>query len=594
MSKPKFSVVLIGRNEEKTIPRLLQSLAAFRTRGGDIVFVDTGSKDKTAEVARSGGCRVYEEGDRFRYVIDDEKAKAINDRFVVANEVQLINGGDSFFAFDQARNYAMSLAVNDFICTPDCDEAWTTLDIDRINALIDDGYEKLFVAFVFSHNPDGTPSLEFAADTRLYDRRRISWKGIIHETMQHKGALKMTTLPRDAALLEHFQNVETNRAGYLAGLAWACYEEPANDRNSHYFARELMYKGYYRSAIREFMRHIDMNGWADERGQSMVYVGNCHDALGDGTQALAWWHKAFDLTGTRREPLIALAHFSKRRDKFQAVAAYAAAAMEIPHNGFYNNMVSTYTYEPFSLMYWAKGWMGDIAAARKNWLRCWEYQPNDPTFIRDFEYYFEKPKVSIVIPSVRPDKLKVCVQAIVENAGYKNYEIIVEEDDHDNPQGAPKVLKRGVERSTGELVLMLGDDNVPQKNFLFHAVAAMHFHFPNMDGMIGLNDMKTNGATGATAAMWLISKKLLPMLGGEFLHTGYHHLYSDNELTARCRQAGKYAWCEAAKIYHDHPWEHGWSAESYDKFYKKAYEEQEQHDRELLAKRASELGFYGW
>jgi glycosyltransferase involved in cell wall biosynthesis len=581
-------VISVVRNEAATLPRLLKSLSEFLSRGGEFIVVDTGSRDNTAQVARDGGARVFEEGDRFRYVVDEEKAKAINDKFAVGDEGPIINAGDSFFAFDKARNYAMGLSSCDFICTPDADEMWSVLNIDRINELIEQGYEKFMVDFVFSHNPDGTPSVAFCADTRFYDRRRIKWKGIIHETMQHQGELKMTRVTRDVAYLEHYQNTETDRTKYLAGLAWACYEEPENDRNSHYFARELMYRGRYKSAIKEFERHVAMGAWLDERGQSVVYIGCCHEALGDGEKALEYWHKAYSLVGTRREPLIHIAQYWRRHDSPVRCGAYAAAALQIPDNGFYGNRVANYTFEPHSLMYWAKGWQGDIPAARQHWLKCWEYHPDDPVFKRDFDYYFAKPKVSIVIPTVRPEKLEKCIKAIIENAGYANYEIITEKDDLDNPQGAPKVFKRGVEKSTGELVMYLGDDTIPQKNFLYHAVVAMHQKFPALDGMIGLNDMKSDGSV---ASHWLASKRLLPALGGEFFYTGYYHLFCDNELTGMARKLGKYHWCSVSKVFHDHTWEHDWSPETYDKFYKLAYEDHQIPDMLLCESRAKKLGF---
>ena len=384
----------VVRNEAKTLPRLIASLQEFFARGGDAVLVDTGSTDNTTEVARAGGFRVFEEGDRFRYVCDEETAKAINDKFVAFGEPQIIKAGDSFFAFDKARNYAMTLAANDFICTPDADEAWTTLDIDRLNALISEGYEKLMVDFVFAHFPDGTAAVEFCADTRFYDRRKIWWKGIIHETMQHRGEVKMGRVGRDVAFLEHYQNRETDRTKYLSGLAWACHQEPTNDRNSHYFARELMYRGYFRSALKEFQRHIDMNAWPEERGQSMVFMGNCYEAMGEGEAARRMWHEAFELTGNRREPLLALANHWKAKDKKPMVAAYAAAALQIPNNGFYANRVANYTFEPHALMYWAKGWMGDIPAARQHLLKCLEYHPKDEKFLSDMVYYFTDEEIA--------------------------------------------------------------------------------------------------------------------------------------------------------------------------------------------------------
>lgn len=589
MSKPLFSTASIGRNESKTLPRLLGSLKEFMARGGEVIYVDTGSTDNTAQIARDAGCRVFEEGPRFHYTCDEETAKAINEKFVVPGDPPIINAGDRFFAFDKARNYAMTLAKNDFICTPDCDEAWTVLDIDKLNKFIEEGYQKLMVDFVFAHFPDGKPAVEFCADTRLYDRREVKWKGIIHETMRH-GDIKMGRVSRNVAFLEHFQNKETDRSKYLAGLAWACYDEPENDRNSHYFARELMYRGYTRSAIKEFRRHIDMNQWADERGQSMVYMGNCYEALGEDEMALDSWHKAFELTGNRREPLIALAYYWKKKDKRHMVAAYAAAALQIPNNGFYANRVSNYTFEPHALLYWANGWTGNLRGARENWLKCYDYHPDMVDFKRDFQYYFSQPKVSIVIPSIRVDKLERCLEVIKANAGYDNYEVIVKKDDPDNPKGAPKLVKEGVEEAAGELVMFLGDDTIPQHNFLYHAIVAMNRHYPDLDGLIGLNDGLWK--RGELATHWLASRKLLPYLGGEFFHTGYVHCGCDSELTEMCKKVGKYAWAENAKIVHDHPSAHGWSDETYDKHYRRVYDpEIMRKDRDLLFKRSKELGF---
>ena len=394
MSIPKFSVATIGRNERSTLPRLLTSLKEFFESGGDVSYIDTGSTDGTPDVARSFGCRVYEEGDRFRHTLDDDTAKKINEMFVVGDEPDVVAGGDSFFAFADARNFAMSCAKNDFVCTPDCDEAWTTLNIDRINELIDQGYEKMLVDFVFAHNADGTPAVAFANDARFADRRKVKWVGIIHETQF--GNPKMTRLTKDVAYLEHWQNRETDRSKYLSGLAWACYEEPENDRNSHYFARELMYRGYLRSAIREFERHIAMDKWADERMQSMVYKGNCHEILGEGDLAMDCWNRAVLISGNRREPFIKLAQYWRANNSPVRVAAYAAAALQIPNNGFYGNLVSNYTSGPHELMYWAKGWMGDIESARQHLMKCLEYHPTEQRFIKDMKYYFSAEEIEKV------------------------------------------------------------------------------------------------------------------------------------------------------------------------------------------------------
>jgi 2-polyprenyl-3-methyl-5-hydroxy-6-metoxy-1,4-benzoquinol methylase len=118
----------------------------------------------------------------------------------------------------------------------------------------------------------------------------------------------------------------------------------------------------------------------------------------------------------------------------------------------------------------------------------------------------------------------------------------------------------------------------------------MHKNFPDLDGLIGLNDGLWK--RGELYTHWLASKRLLPYLGGEFFHTGYAHCGCDSELMERCKQIGKAAWAELSKIVHDHPSAHGWSDETYDKHYRRVYESDlMRKDRELLFKRSKELGF---
>jgi hypothetical protein len=82
-------------------------------------------------------------------------------------------------------------------------------------------------------------------------------------------------LPENIAKLEHYQNEKTNRGKYLTGLAYDCFINPNNDRNSHYFGREMMYHKRYKSAIKEFKRHIAMDKRPTEKAQSMTYIGDC-------------------------------------------------------------------------------------------------------------------------------------------------------------------------------------------------------------------------------------------------------------------------------------------------------------------------------
>ncbi len=203
-----------------------------------------------------------------------------------------------------------------------------------------------------------------------------------------------------------------------------------------------------------------------------------------------------------------------------------------------------------------------------------------------------KIKVSVCVPTLgRPEKLHRLLEAIKENAEYDNYEIIVKSDEMPpNNVGAPTMLKRCVDESTGDLVLFLGNDVIPQKGFMREAVWEMARRFPDMDGLVGINDMYWDGNKGHVATHWLASKKLLPMLGGAFFDTDFFHTGVDNLLQARCEKIGKYAWAEKAKIFHDHPMVYQYQKEN-DEFYEQCYSgPRHDHDDVMYAKKMKEYG----
>jgi len=38
----RFSIVLISKNEEKTLPHLFKSIKEFKDKGGEVIVLDTG------------------------------------------------------------------------------------------------------------------------------------------------------------------------------------------------------------------------------------------------------------------------------------------------------------------------------------------------------------------------------------------------------------------------------------------------------------------------------------------------------------------------------------------------------------------------
>ena len=597
---PLFDVVLIGRNEAETLPRLIDSLAEFQARGGVVYLCDTGSSDGTPHVARARGVQVTEVGDRFRRVLDAATAERINRTFLVGDEAPIVREGDSLFDFSAARNFAATLAHRDMIAMPDCDEAFTRLDIDHVNGLIRDGAAQLEYPFVFSHDAFGRPGLKFN-HSKFYDRRQLHWVRVVHEVLA--GQARRVFVPEDRILLEHWPNQETDRSGYLRGLAYDVLTDPGSDRNAHYFGRELMYTGRYRSAIAMLQRHSDMRAWAAERAQSHVYMAECWAKLGNRELQVEELHRAWQIEPNRRIAQIKLAEEAYGRGDARQTIAFVESCLHIPPSGFYSDNVAHYTNWPHELGYWAWHWAGNRKKAREHWRQALAYCPQHRKYLHDFRFYYPTPGVSIVVPTVgRPEKLARLLRSIADLADYPDFEVIVVHNGEPalasyplpvrpivnaTNLGAPMAVKMGVEEATHDLVLFLGDDCVAEAGFLVHAVKEMYDSFgPAMDGLVAFND---GYGHGVLATHWLASRKLLPHLG-EFFPTVYRHCYCDNELTERCRQLGRFTYAEHARIRHDHPAQRGW--EGMDDLHRAAYDrEAVAHDRRVFEERARALGF---
>ncbi len=381
---PKFSFCLIARNEEKTLPKLLKSLEEFKANGGEVCLVDTGSTDNTVQIAKDWGCKVEEVGQLYNHIIDLQEATLINEKFIDPSENLIVSPSDKYFDFASARNHAASLASNDMVSFVDADEAMTALDVEKIDALIDQGIEQFEYNFVFAHDQYGKAAIEFV-QSKFYDRRKVKWTGLVHEVLN--GQAKIGFLSNEIFRLEHYQQ-PGDRHSYLVGLAVDCFNNPNSDRNSHYFARELFWAKRPKSAIKEFQRHLKMNGWHSERAESLIFMGDAYGQLGNPEDQALSYTLAFYVDSGRREPLMKLAEFYLFNKNYQAAVSYARGAMEIPWSGFYASNRTYYEHLPYEVLYKAYGWLGRIKDAQDAITKALEFQPNNPEYLRDRKYYY--------------------------------------------------------------------------------------------------------------------------------------------------------------------------------------------------------------
>ncbi len=547
--KPLFSICLIAKNEAKTLPRAIASLKEFQARGGSVVVVDTGSTDGTAQIARDAGCIVEEVGDRFKIKLDGKTVSEINARFVVSGEEPVLKIGDTLFDFSSARNYCASLSPTPVVSYMDCDEVFTNLSIDLLNQWVQRGIDQYEYLFVFNHLPDGSPGIQLL-QSKMYNRDKIEWRHPIHELLEPKNPMftRKKYFGQDVFLLEHFQNLETDRSGYLRGLAYDCFMRPLEDRQSHYFARELFWSGRPKSAIREFERHIAFNAWQPERSQSYVFIGQAYEALGENEKAVEAFHKAIQIDCSRREPFIRLSELYYRNNDYQRTACYAEAALTISQSGFYADDSYYYRDLPHSYLYLAYFHLGKKELAKEHFLKAFAFAPSNPKYLFESQNFVTFPKVSILIPSLgRPEGLKKCLDSI-EALDYPKdkIEVIIEAEEEPT---VPQKVAKGLAKSKGEYVVYAANDVEFTPDSLKIAILSS---MANKKGLVAFHSEELLPDLGNICCHFLIKRDLIPRIGGEIFCTRITHCSSDNLLWYKCNKLGEAHHEAAAKIAHNH------------------------------------------
>ncbi|MGE5482584.1 MAG: glycosyltransferase [Bacteroidota bacterium] len=170
IQSPRISACLIAKNEEAFLCACLESLAG---EVDEIVVVDTGSTDRTVEIATAAGAKVVHEEWK-------------ND-------------------FSVARNRALDEATGDWVLVVDADERLASGQAGRLRELVSraeaEGYDGYLVQIV--NFPDNEEARTITHRVGLFRRRpEYRWEGKIHEQIgpaitRHGGRIVASDLKFD-------------------------------------------------------------------------------------------------------------------------------------------------------------------------------------------------------------------------------------------------------------------------------------------------------------------------------------------------------------------------------------------------------------
>jgi glycosyltransferase involved in cell wall biosynthesis len=346
----KIAVYTICKNEENYVKRWYES-----SREADYhVLADTGSTDKTVEIARALGITVVEVG-----ILP--------------------------FRFDDARNASLALVPLDA-------DYCIALDVDEILALgwrepLEEahkaGIDRPTYRRIESFNPDGSVCTEFDG-FKVHRRHGIRWHYPIHEVPQWYADRDEVKERIDGFEIHHHQNKETSRKQYLPLLEMAVKENP-DARNLYYLGRELSYYKEFDRCAEMLKQYLEISIFPQERSAACRILGQA-----EPKQAEEWFIKSTEEWASR-ESYLALANLyyvEKEWDACNLVAKKALAFDKKPME--FLSEAWAWGHMADDLIAVSAWQLGDFKTALKHGEKALALSPNDQRLQTNVKFYRSK------------------------------------------------------------------------------------------------------------------------------------------------------------------------------------------------------------
>ena len=346
---PKIAVYTIAKNEEKFVEKWYNS-----AKDADYLFIlDTKSTDKTVKIAKSLGINV---------------------------KVQKIDP----WRFDNARNIALSHLPEDIdLCIAlDMDEILVDGWREKIGKAVLDGVNRPRYQYTWSWNEDGSPGLVYGGD-KIHSRHGFVWKHPVHEVLVCEGIENQGWYDLE---IHHHPDSTKSRSQYMPLLKMAVEEDPEDDRNAFYYARELFFKSDMDNAAKEFKRHLSLPRavWKPERSASMRYLSKIEDTE-------SWLLRSAAESPDRREPWFELSMYYYFKQDWVSCLSHAERALSITEKPLeYLCEEDSWGYKPYDLAAVSSYNLGFYEKAKVYGETALSLNPKDKRLLTNLEWYSSK------------------------------------------------------------------------------------------------------------------------------------------------------------------------------------------------------------
>ena len=243
----------------------------------EIIIVDTGSTDKTKEIACKFTNKLY----NFEWIDD----------------------------FAAARNYSFSKSTKEFVMWLDADDIILSDDIKKFIELknnLDSNIDTVMMKYNVQFDEDDNPICSYYRARLLKRKNNPLWSGPVHEVVTPYGNILYSEIAICHKKL-HPGSIDRNVKIYDKFIKDGNKLSP---RQEFYYARELSYNKRYKESIGMFNKFLNSkDGWVEDNIRACIDLANLYESIGSKDKILSTLFRSFEFDEPRAEVCCSIGNY---------------------------------------------------------------------------------------------------------------------------------------------------------------------------------------------------------------------------------------------------------------------------------------------
>ncbi|MCM3715555.1 glycosyltransferase [Halalkalibacter oceani] len=353
-----ISLCMMVKNEEAVLARCLDSVKDIVD---EINILDTGSTDRTVEIAKAYTDRVF------------------------------------FFEwtgnFAEARNESFKYATKDYILYLDADDVVEEEDREKLKTLketLDPSVDSVSMFYNAGKDEFGNVTLRYRRNRLVKRERNFKWGGDVHNYLNVFGKIINSDVAITHKKIKHAvsRNLSIYREKIKRGDTFSA-------RDYFYYGNELRENGHLEEAIEAYNQNLALQeGWVEDKFYACIHKADCLRKLNqDDNGELKSLLQSFEYTKTPRpEACSRIGYYYHRRREFQHATYWyeQAIALKPDENQWSFSYLAYSTWYPhlqlcvcyYQLHDWEKSYYHNEQARK--------YRPEDPAILQNKELLEKK------------------------------------------------------------------------------------------------------------------------------------------------------------------------------------------------------------